>query len=102
LFILSSSPYRALYKSIIPIYEQRVQEQQQWPGYFTGLKKLVDEQFAHVVPNTLHFIDDKVLSRELMRTGFIIEKAELYPRKDLSDKIILDGREGVVVIARKP
>lgn len=102
LFILSSTPYRALYKNIIPIYEQRIKEQQHWPGYFTGLNTLVNTKFAHNVPDTLHFIDDQVLSRELVHAGFIIEKAELYARKDLSDKTILDGREGVVVIARKP
>lgn len=102
LFILSSTPYRALYRNIIPIYEQRIQKQKKWPGYFTGLKELVGGKYTSIIPDTMHFLDDKILSRELVNAGFIIEKAQLYERKDLSKKIILDQREGAVVIAKKP
>ena len=103
LFILSSSPYRAVYKDLIPLYEQRVREHQQWPGYFTDIKQLISGKLArYAAANTLHFIDDKVLSRELKRVGFIIKEAKLYPRKDLSKKVTFDGREGVIVIAQKP
>jgi polyketide synthase PksJ len=103
LFILSSSPYRAIYKDLLPIYEQRVREHQQWPGYFKEIKQLISGRLArYAAADTLHFLDDKVLSRELMHVGFIIKEAKLYPRKDLSKKVTLDGREGVVVIAQKP
>lgn len=103
LFILSSSPYRAIYKDLIPIYEQRIREHQQWPGYFKEIKQLISGRLArYAAADTLHFLDNDVLSRELMHVGFIIKEAKLYPRKDLSKKVTLDGREGVVVIAQKP
>ena len=102
LFIVASPPYRALYKNIIPLYEERVQSNEKWPGYFTHLKELVDSQYSAYVPNTLHFLDDCVLTRELERAGFIVEKAAMYARQDLPSWTLWDGREGVVVIARKP
>ncbi|KTD27949.1 MULTISPECIES: class I SAM-dependent methyltransferase [Legionella] len=102
LFVLASPPYRSLYKAIIPIYEQRIKDNEQWPGYFTNLKNLLEERLRRYVPNKLHFLDEKILSREVERVGFIVEKAELYARQDLPEKAQYDGREGIAVIARKP
>ncbi len=102
LFIVASPPYRALYKNIIPLYEQRIYANKQWPGYFTNLKGLVDGKYSVYVPDKLHFLDEKVLTRELERVGFIVEKTALFARKDLPLRALLDGREGVVVIAKKP
>lgn len=103
LYILATTPYKALFKDMIPIYEQRIHENNKWPGYFTHLKQFIPEKYhPYIHQNNLHLFDDKILSRELKRVGFIVEKAELYARKDLPRKALLDGREGVVAIARKP
>ncbi len=102
LFVISSSPFRALYRAIIPIYEQRIKENEQWPGYFTNLKTLVGAKLSSYVPEKLHFIDEKILAREVARVGFVVEKAELYTRQDLPRKLRYDGREGVAVVASKP
>ncbi len=96
-FIVASSPYKGLYKKVIPLYEQRVHENAQWPGYFTDLKKLLGERF----PDKLHFFDEHILTRELELAGFFVEKVELFARKDLPTMALLDGREGIVAIARK-
>ena len=101
-FILASPPYKALFKNIIPLYEQRVRDNIEWPGYFTELKTLVGGKYGSYAPDKLHFLDEKILTRELKNAGFIVEKAELYERKELPDSARVDGREGVVAIARKP
>lgn len=102
LFIIASPPYKAIFRNTIPLYEQRIQENKLWPGYFTDLKQLVGGQYGPYVPDRLHFLDDIVLTRELERVGFVVEKAELFARKDLPRKALWDGREGVIAIGRKP
>ncbi len=98
LFIITSTPYKGISRKIIPLFEQRIREEQEWPGYFTDLKKLISDK----MPNTLHFFDEKTLTRELRRAGFIVEKIELYARLDLPKRARWDGREGLMAIARKP
>ncbi|CEG55859.1 class I SAM-dependent methyltransferase [Legionella fallonii] len=98
LFIITSTPYKGISKKIIPLYEQRIREGHEWPGYFTDLKNLIGEK----MPNTLHFFDEKILTRELEHAGFIIEQIESYARLDLPSKALWDSREGLMAIARKP
>lgn len=98
LFITSATIYMSFFRDFIEIYEQRVRDNDKWPGYFTNLKRLINER----IPNTLHFCDERVLTRELERVGFIVEQVELYPRRDLPERSLWDGREGLGAIARKP
>jgi hypothetical protein len=98
LFIITSTPYKGISRKIIPLYEQRVLDNQEWPGYFTNLKQIVHEK----MPDALHFFDDKVLRRELERVGFIVDKIEYYARLDLPQRSLWDSREGIMAIARKP
>lgn len=97
-FIMTSTPYKGISKKIIPLYEQRIREEHEWPGYFTNLKQLIGDK----MPDSLHFFDERILTRELERVGFIIEKMELYARQDLPPKALFDNREGLMAIARKP
>jgi hypothetical protein len=104
LFIVSATPYsfRAIFKNIIPIYEKAVQTQKEWPGYISGLKKIVGGKYSNYLPDKHHFLDEVILSRELRRAGFMVEKTETYARKDLPDWALYDDRDAVAVIARKP
>lgn len=97
LFIVASTPFKGVFKKIIAPYEQRVQEGEQWPGYFTDLKKIINES----IPDKLHFFDEIVLTRELERVGFFVEHVEMYERCDLPKRALFDGRESIVAIARK-
>jgi len=104
LFIISAIPYsfRAIFKNIVSIYEQRVNENIEWPGYFTNLKQIVGGNYVNYGPNVHHFLDGKILTRELERVGFIVETVEVFARKDLPEWALGDGRDAVAVIARKP
>lgn len=101
-FIITGTPYTNTFKELIPIYEQRVLNKEEWPGYFTGLKKLVEEQFSPNIPDEINFLDETVLTRELSKVGFIIEECHLFERKDLPPSLSLDGREALVAVAKKP
>ena len=97
-FIIATTPYKWIFRKIIAEYERRVKENYLWPGYFTNLKELTDDR----MPDSLNLFDKQVLSRELERVGFIIEKIELYARLDLPKRIIRYKREGIVAVVRKP
>jgi SAM-dependent methyltransferase len=101
-FIITGTPYTNTFKNIIPVYEQRILANEQWPGYFTSLKQFVEVQHAAYVPDTINFLDETVLRRELGQIGFIVEECHLFERKDLPPLFRLDGREALVTIARKP
>lgn len=102
LFIVSGTPYTKVFKNLIPIYEQRLLNNEQWPGFFPNLKRLVEKRYVDFIPDTLNFLDEKVLSRELNRAGFLVEENHLFARTDLPNDLRLDGREGLFTIARKP
>ncbi len=98
LFIITSTLYKGVFRKLITPYEQRVLDGDPWPGYFTGLKEIINNR----IPDALLFFDEEVLGRELVRAGFVIEQIETYARLDLPSKALWDGREGLVAIARKP
>ncbi|WP_019215882.1 methyltransferase domain-containing protein [Legionella tunisiensis] len=102
LFIISGTPYTRVFKNLIPVYEQRLLYNELWPGYFPNLKKLVEKKYADFIPDTLNFLDEKVLSRELGRVGFVIEESYVFARADLPEGLRLDGREGYFTVAIKP
>lgn len=102
LFIVSGTPYTKVFKNLIPIYEQRLLNNEQWPGFFSNLKRLVEKKYVDFIPDTLNFLDEKVLSRELNRAGFVVEENHTFARTDLPDNLRLDGREGLFTIAIKP
>jgi Methyltransferase domain len=100
--ILATTPYHGFFKKIVPIYEKRLQNHRKWPGYFTQLKSYFDPEYTTFIHDKLHFFDIPVLTRELAKVGFYVEFASTYARTDMPCHLQLDGREGIVVIARKP
>lgn len=102
ILIISATVFTVALKNIIPIYEQRCRDNEEWPGYFTGLKDMVLDRYVAYTPDTLNFFDPTVLSRELKNAGFVVEDAHFFARTDFPPKYQLDGREACVAIARKP
>lgn len=102
LFIVSASLYAPGLSMALPIYEQRLLANDEWPGHFTNMKSIVPEAYQPYVPDRLNFLDEKVLTRELNHAGFIAEESHFLSRMDYPSQLRLDGREGIVTIARKP
>jgi len=103
-FVMADSPYRGTTRSFIEEYEHRERAGARWPGYIEDISKY--NEFAasnrSSLPEWMHLLDPKVLSRTFKEAGFAIELAEFVSREDLPAMLHHDGREGVALIARKP
>lgn len=83
------------------IYRQRLSQNMLWPGFITGIKKLVPKRVTRI-PNQLHLLDEDVLSRELTRAGFEIDRLEKFDRVVELNSFDSEIRPSVGVIARVP
>jgi SAM-dependent methyltransferase len=101
-FIVLGTLHTRTFKYLIPQYEKRVLQGDEWPGYFTGLKKYARYITRPYIPDILNFLDERVLKRELEAAGFVVLKAYSFERTDIPKPLRYDGREGFAVIAQKP
>jgi SAM-dependent methyltransferase len=100
-FVKTNSPYMALSKAFIPEYERRKAAGQRWPGFLVDHSAYVsDPQELAATSGQLHLFEPEVLSRPFAEAGFIIERCEF--RSIPLDWVYLDGRESVLLVARKP
>lgn len=89
-------------------YQKRLDLGIKWPGYFEDFKKFISSNDHNLVdnalPGRLHYFDIPELIRELVSVGFGIEKAEYLDGKSNGavTESILDGRELLGIIAKKP
>ena len=95
-YITVSSPFL---KHLVVAYEQEKNKKSLWPGFFT------DPESIHPACQRLHkpyhAFDAETLSRELFLAGFEIVEMEYIPIPHQEIDLALDGREGLIVIARK-
>jgi SAM-dependent methyltransferase len=99
-FIAAGTPYFGGVRAFVPVYEVRKRAGEPWPGHLTDIPK-----YAPIWTNkysSMLLLDPDTLSREFRKAGFIIEKAEFTARLDVPPSLQLDGRESVMLIARKP
>ncbi|MDI9634406.1 hypothetical protein QM565_01175 [Geitlerinema splendidum] len=54
------------------------------------------------LPDAIHFLDDKVLKRSLLKAGFSIEKCSLFSKNNIPQDARFDGKETVGIIGVKP
>lgn len=99
--ILAIPPFIGIYEKLLPDYEARVAAGDEWPGYFTNMKKYIAPDIVEYVPATQHLFDTTVIARELLRAGFHIDVNEYYHRIEIAEQEKLDRREGLVAIATK-
>jgi SAM-dependent methyltransferase len=100
-FLVSETPYVGGVKPFIPIYEERIQQGDKWPGYIDDFMK-VDPVRGKDLPKTMHLLDENVLRRTFEAAGFVVERAHKFARPGFPDGLRLDGRESVGIVGRKP
>lgn len=93
-------------KPLISIYEENLKSGKKWPGYITGIKNSFMQEpalqgFAQYVPDIIHLLEPKVLSRLFKQVGFTIEVATTFERPWIQSEMKLDGIEYAAVIAVK-
>ena len=103
IFLVNDAIYRTIFKPLIPVYENRVATQQEWPGFIEDVRSCIP-QYLHpeTFPKTMNFMDPIVLRRELERAGFQGVTAGFYPYSGNFAPGRLDGREIAAAIGVKP
>lgn len=101
-FVIAGTPYAKNIRSVIPIYKKRKKEGKKWPGEIEKIQDYANHSTVQELPSFFHALNDKVLKDAFERAGFIIEQCKIFARKDAPSYIKLDGRENVMLIAKKP
>lgn len=100
-FISVASPYMHFLKKFISVYESNLRSGMQWPGEMINHYEYCPKDIDHNAPEFFHVMTPEILSMELQKSGFIVEKAEFYSREDCPEYIKYDGRESCMIIGRK-
>ena len=100
-FVMVNSPYIDNFKNVIPYFEQRKKDGVRWPGWIDDLTQYSSHPTLQYLPASLNFFDAEVLSRGFETAGFTIEVVKEFSRAGLPDILRYDGRENVMLIARK-
>lgn len=98
---MSGSPYARNVAPFIPEYEARRAGGEAWPGYCTEIHTLSDDPTLRELPAALHLLDPDVLTRSASAAGLSVIEARFFHRRGTPGYIAWDGRENVILIARK-
>ena len=100
-FAMACSPYQESYKSFIPIFEQRKKTGVHWPGWIEDLTEYSSHPTLQYLPSSLNCFDADLISRTFSSAGFTVEIAKEFSRTGIPESLRFDGRENVMLIARK-
>jgi SAM-dependent methyltransferase len=98
---ISGTPFARNIAAFVPIYKSNRAADVEWPGECPDLTVISDHPTIKELPRFLHLLDPEVLSRSAQRAGLVVEEAYFFHRRDTPSYIELDGRENVVLVARK-
>jgi ubiquinone/menaquinone biosynthesis C-methylase UbiE len=101
-FLVSETPYGAVFKDFIPIYEGQKQTASNWPGFIDDLPKYM-RQYSEDNPSKMLLLGEDELRAGFLRAGFSIEKCGFFSRAGVfPEGLCLDGKESVGIVAVKP
>jgi SAM-dependent methyltransferase len=101
-FVQAASPFQQPFAAFIPEFERRIEIAEKWPGWVEKISRYCSHRQLGQMPRSMHFLDDRLLTRYLTDSGLRVERAWLYSRPDLPGSLLLDGRETAAAIAVKP
>lgn len=102
LFYLGGSPYMGTFRKFLPTYQNRKAEGHPWPGFIEDVLFCTPER-ASDLPRSMHLLDEEVLSRSLIKAGFVIEEMGFNSAlEEHPQDMKLDGREQIGAISFKP
>jgi SAM-dependent methyltransferase len=102
LFISNETPFLKNVQKFIPVYEERLKSNQHdWPSFLEDVSKYVDV-YSYNLPKFLTLFTSDILSRELKKSNFEIEKVSFVDQQEFPKNMRLDGRESCGGIAVKP
>eukprot|EP01080_Neovahlkampfia_damariscottae_P005512 gene5512-9329_t len=101
LFVLNETPFLKNTQKLVPVYEERLKTKNEWPSFAEDISKYV-EVYSSNLPKFLLFFTPDLLSRELKKSNFKIEKVSFVNQKEFPKNMVLDGRESCGGIGIKP
>lgn len=100
-YIIAETVYKELFKKVIPLVHDRMEQNHMWPGELDHVRAHMTKRQEHL-PDAIHFLDDKVLTKALLKAGFSIEKCSLFSKNNIPQDARFDGKETVGIIGVKP
>jgi len=85
IYLTAKTPYSNRYKSFIPVYEQRVKNQQAYPGYIADVGAWVDpdtitpERLQKLYGRHLYFFTKEDLNQVFIKNNFKVARCEEIP-----------------------
>lgn len=99
LYFVTLSPYHhILRETFLPIYLQRVEDGEEWPGIVPNLQELASPEEAKDLPTFLHVFDEPIIRARMQKIGFEVEQVDLLDYSSMNS----DGRGYIGVVAVKP
>jgi SAM-dependent methyltransferase len=100
-YVRTMTPFLGVSAKVREQYEQRKIQGDRFPGFVQDVKAFIsDPDERSAVEGQAHFLDTEVLSRTFSEAGFIIDRCEFVAV--MIEPFHLDGREAVILVARKP
>jgi SAM-dependent methyltransferase len=99
LYIVTTSPYHHYLSAFSPIYEQRWEQGDPWPGIIQNMRDYAPD-LGIKIPHFLHVMDPRPLEQALSKRGFNIQQATLFDFKRPNSKSS-NGRGYCGIIAIK-
>lgn len=104
-YVVGVSPYVNRYKRFAAELDRRIIAGDEFPGLVASMEPWddfpVDRSKTSDPKGTYMFQDINTLSREFAAAGFVDIQCEYVPLPHVSEQWQLDGRENVILIARK-
>ena len=100
LCIVTSSPYLKGYESFLPIFEERLKNNVDWPGVIDNYQDYFSsDDFEN--PESTHLMDCQVLEKAVTQAGFKTLKCDYLSVKNDYEKQYTCGKELSAIIAQK-
>ena len=102
-FVSTDTPYWGIWQEngFLKEFEDKKQIGEPWPGFIGNVELYTSESKNNVSPS-MNFLDKDTTKIHFEKAGFKIEECSYFARDTYPEKLKLDGREGLGIIAVKP
>lgn len=98
-FFVATTPFIKILEPFIPVYNDRKQSGELWPGTLEDVKKY-QSMNVEAMPSFVHLLDEDIVRRIFTEAGFKIKKLN-YFAAECPQEWLYDGREFIGCIAEK-
>ena len=100
IFITVMTPHLSFYHQLIPEYEKRVANGDEWPGIFNP-RLVASEKWRDNLPEFVHLFELDTIQTVVEKAGFTIDGIGYFCYKNYPDEHRTDGNEFISLCATK-